>query len=314
MKLRPLPALADNYIWMLHDGCAALVVDPGDPTIVLQALEAEGVQLQAILVTHHHGDHVGGVAQLQRQTQAPVSVHPVSLCPNPARLQHLQHIHLLGLDITVLGVPGHTAGILPTIANPPTKIPSCFAAIRCSAQGVVAFEGTPAQMQASLALLMDLPDATRVCCAHEYTLSNLRFAATVEPDNHHIAEQIRICTAQRGKGLPTLPSTLGRERQINLLSAPNTCRLSRQRACMIPKASRMTACLRHCGYGKQLPMKRLLSLCLCALLTLVGCATSPLLKILRQQAPPVCSYVPVPSSSPSRRSATVRLQGRHPTH
>ena len=217
MKLRPLPALADNYIWMLHDGCAALVVDPGDPTIVLQALEAEGVQLQAILVTHHHGDHVGGVAQLQRQTQAPVFGPSGEPMPEPCtRLQHLQHIHLLGLDITVLGVPGHTAGHIAYYCQPANEDPILFCGdtLFCAGCGRL-FEGTPAQMQASLALLMDLPDATRVCCAHEYTLSNLRFAATVEPDNHHIAEQIRICTAQREQGLPTLPSTLGRERQIN---------------------------------------------------------------------------------------------------
>ena len=137
--------------------------------------------------------------------------------PEPCtRLRHLQHIPLLGLDITVLDVPGHTAGHIAYYCQPANEDPILFCGdtLFCAGCGRL-FEGTPAQMQASLALLMALPDATRVCCAHEYTLSNLRFAAAVEPNNPHIAEQIGICTAQRAQGLPTLPSTLGRERQIN---------------------------------------------------------------------------------------------------
>lgn len=217
MKLRPLPALADNYIWMLHDGHEALVVDPGDPTIVVQALESEGVQLQGILVTHHHGDHVAGVKALHDHTQAPVFGPAQEPVPEPyTPVSHGQHIRVLGLDISVLDVPGHTAGHVAFFCQPHGEDPVLFCGDTLFSAGCGRlFEGTPEQMQTSLALLMTLPDATRVCCAHEYTESNLRFAAAVEPHNRDITAHALTCRARLQQGLATLPSTLGRERQIN---------------------------------------------------------------------------------------------------
>jgi hydroxyacylglutathione hydrolase len=217
MKLIPLPAFTDNYFWMLHNGHTALVVDPGAAEPVMRALESEKVQLAAILVTHHHADHTAGVDFLRQATQAQVWGPLHEPIPAPyTPLQGGETIEVLGQAWQVLFVPGHTRGHLAfyTEKDPESPILFCGDTLFSAGCGRL-FEGTAAQMEQSLHLLANLPAATRVCCAHEYTLSNLRFAQAVEPGNEFIAQHTAHCRTLRDQGRPTLPSSIELERQIN---------------------------------------------------------------------------------------------------
>lgn len=217
MKLVALPAFTDNYIWMLHDGHEALVVDPGDAAPVVDALDRLGLALTGILVTHHHGDHVGGLAELLPRLQG--TVHgpagermPVSVIAHEAD----DTVAWRGLTFRVLDVPGHTSGHIAYFAEAAPGGPLLFCGDTLFSAGCGRlFEGTPAQMHDSLSKLAALPGETRVCCAHEYTLSNLRFALAAEPGNARLAEHAGHCQALRAEGRPTLPSTIALERQIN---------------------------------------------------------------------------------------------------
>jgi hydroxyacylglutathione hydrolase len=217
MKLIPLPAYVDNYIWMLHDGQQALVVDPGDAEPVILALQREGVHLQGILVTHHHADHTAGVDRLRQVTGAPVFGPAHEPMPEPLqRLVGGEVVRLLGLEFQVLDVPGHTAGHIAYFCPSVDASPLLFCGDTLFSAGCGRlFEGTPEQMLASLDQLAALPDATRVCCTHEYTLSNLKFALEIEPGNAQLVAYNAHCQALRAQGQPTLPSTLALERQIN---------------------------------------------------------------------------------------------------
>ncbi len=217
MNLLALPAFADNYIWMLHDGARAAVVDPGDPAPVQAALDDLHLELAAILVTHHHPDHVGGVDALRPRLKGPVYAPARENIPQPNQPLHDgQRIEVLGLPWRVLDVPGHTAGHIAYWQDDGADSPLLFCGDTLFSAGCGRlFEGTPAQMQASLARLAALPADTQVCCTHEYTLSNLRFAAAVEPHNLQRQQHEAACVAQRAAGRPTLPSTLTLERQIN---------------------------------------------------------------------------------------------------
>lgn len=202
---------------MLHDGHQALVVDPGDAQPVLQALQAQHLQLQAILVTHHHADHVGGVAELRQATGATVYGPAGEEMPEPLqRLAGGDTLDLLGLHFEVIDVPGHTAGHIAWYCRDCDGAPLLFCGDTLFSGGCGRlFEGTPAQMLASLDRLAALPGSTRVCCAHEYTLSNLRFARAVEPGNTALLDYSRLCEDLRARQLPTLPSTIAVERDIN---------------------------------------------------------------------------------------------------
>ncbi len=202
---------------MLHDGQHAWVVDPGDAQVVDQALQREGVQLQGILVTHHHPDHTAGVNFLRDSTGAQVYGPAHEPMPQPLlRVREGDTVRALGIDFQVLEVPGHTAGHIAYFGIPQGDGPLLFCGDTLFSGGCGRlFEGTPAQMQQALARLAALPDATRVCCAHEYTLGNLQFARVVEPDNAALLDYCLQAQHQRAKGLPTLPSNIGLERQIN---------------------------------------------------------------------------------------------------
>ncbi len=217
MKLIPLPAFQDNYLWFLHDGQRALVVDPGDAQPVLAALQATGLQLEAILVTHHHADHTGGVNQLREATGAKVWGPATENIPGPlVRLSEGSSIEVLGLDFRVFDVPGHTAGHIAYYCENMDGKPLLFCGDTLFSGGCGRlFEGTPAQMLASLDKLAALPGDTRVCCTHEYTLSNLKFAVAVEPGNAQLIDYRARCEALRAGGSPTLPSSIAVEKQIN---------------------------------------------------------------------------------------------------
>lgn len=217
MELIALPAFSDNYIWMLHDGREAIVVDPGEAAPVERALEERRLRLAAIVVTHHHADHVGGVDALRARLHGPVVGPAHERIPEPyAPLAGGDHVRLLGLRFEVIDVPGHTAGHIAYFVRIDGAAPILFCGDSLFSAGCGRlFEGTPEQMHASLERLMALPGESRVCCAHEYTLSNLRFAQAVEPGNAEVDAYTGRCEELRRIGRPTLPSTLAQERRIN---------------------------------------------------------------------------------------------------
>ena len=218
MKLAALPAFSDNYIWMLHDDHQAIVVDPGDAAPVQAALDAQGLALAAILVTHHHPDHVGGLDALRPRLRGLVHGPAKEAIPGPiVPLGGGDVITVMGLDFDVIDVPGHTAGHIAYVHRPTdggAPILFCGDTLFSGGCGRL-FEGTPAQMHQSLSTLAALPDDTQVCCAHEYTESNLRFAAAVEPDSPAVADALAHCRSLRAQGLATLPSSIAFERSVN---------------------------------------------------------------------------------------------------
>lgn len=210
----PLPAFRDNYIWLLRRGRSATVVDPGDAAVVDKALQEHGLKLDAILLTHHHSDHIGGVAELAAR-HSPQVFGPAGE-DIPAITRHVREgdeVSPGALDIrfTVLEIPGHTCSHIAYLA-PGVLFPgdTLFSA-GCGRL----FGGTPGQMYDSLQRLARLPGDTAVYCAHEYTLANLAFAHAAEPDNPARDAWQAECEALRSAGRPTLPSTIARERQIN---------------------------------------------------------------------------------------------------
>lgn len=217
MNLLPIPAFSDNYIWMLHDAEHAVVVDPGQAEPVLSTLAQRGLKLLGILVTHHHADHVGGVEAIRAATGAPVWGPAYESLPEPVtRVQGGDSIELLGGPWQVIDVPGHTSGHIAFFSTRAQSQPLLFCGDTLFSGGCGRlFEGTAAQMQASLDALAALPGNTLVCCAHEYTISNLRFAQAVEPNNPELAQYLEYCQQLRKNGLPTLPSTLQTELAIN---------------------------------------------------------------------------------------------------
>ena len=235
MNLAALPAFSDNYIWLLHDGRRAWVVDPGDAAPVQAALDANRLELAGILVTHHHPDHVAGIDALRTRLAADGQVHGPARerIPTPC-VPHGDGdlIDVLGVSFEALEVPGHTAGHLAYVQRDGAVAPLLFCGDTLFSGGCGRlFEGTPTQMAASLARLAALPADTRVCCAHEYTLANLRFAAQVEPGNEALAQYRQRCEAQRAAGQPTLPSTLAVELQINpFLRCGEACVVASARA------------------------------------------------------------------------------------
>lgn len=215
MHLLPLPALADNYIWLLHDDEGnAIVVDPGDAQVVEQALAAHRLQLRAILLTHHHLDHAGGMPALRARFGVPV------YAPVDERIE--QPVTLVGdgeyitlrkpaVRFEVLALPGHTLSHLAFVGAGLLFCGDTLFSLGCGRL----FEGTPAQMLASLDRLTHLPDDTLVCAGHEYTEANARFAQTIEPGSTDLLKRTEEVRNLREKGQPTLPVKLGSELASN---------------------------------------------------------------------------------------------------
>ena len=217
ISIIPIPAFRDNYIWAVRSGRFAAVVDPGDADPVLEWLAVNPVELSAILATHHHADHVGGVPALRARYDVPVY--------GPAHESIPRRTHPLGegdrivvpgieLGLSVFDIPGHTSGHIAYYALPPDPLVFCGDTLFAAGCGRL-FEGTPGQMWASLSKLAALDGNTRIYCGHEYTLANLRFAAAVEPGSADIRVRTAHETDKREQGLPTLPSTIGAERVTN---------------------------------------------------------------------------------------------------
>lgn len=217
MTLFPVPAFSDNYIWVLHNGERAVVVDPGQAEGVWHYLSLHGLQLDTILITHHHADHVGGVPSLRERSGARVIGPARETMPEPLlRVSEGSSVQALGLHFDVIDVPGHTAGHIAFYCAQTGSTPLLFCGDTLFSGGCGRlFEGTPADMLASLNKLAALPANTRVCCTHEYTLSNLRFGRAVEPHNPALRDHEALCKAWRSQNLPTLPSSIGLELSIN---------------------------------------------------------------------------------------------------
>jgi len=222
LQVWPIPAFDDNYIWCIHDGQSALIVDPGDAAPVLKYLEEKKLALRGILITHHHADHTGGILSLL-QALGSVPVYGPASIDIPARTNAMMEgdkfeVSEPRISLEVYEVPGHTLSNIAYFANMQANIvePMLFCGDTLFASGCGRlFEGTPTQMSQSLAKFIALPKNTLVYCTHEYTLSNIRFALAVEPNNPNLITWSETAKALRDQGLPTLPTTIGQELQVN---------------------------------------------------------------------------------------------------
>jgi hydroxyacylglutathione hydrolase len=218
LSVLALPAFQDNYLWLIHDGVHAAIVDPGDAAQVLAALEQHHLTLKAILLTHHHADHTGGVPALLRHADVPVfgpRADGIDAVTVPLAEGDLVQVPGLELTLRVLDVPGHTRGHIAYVRETPgAHWLFCGDTLFGAGCGRL-FEGTPGQMADSLGKLAALPEDTEVYCAHEYTLSNLRFAQAAEPGNAAVAARLEQDGARRAQGKATIPSNIGKERRTN---------------------------------------------------------------------------------------------------
>lgn len=211
-----VPALGDNYIWLLRtpDRSGAILVDPGDAAPVLEAIEHHGLELAAILVTHRHGDHVGGLREVAERWPVPVyGPATESIAGVTERVSGGDRVAVdaIGTEFVVIDTPGHTAGHVSFHGGGWLLCGDTLFAGGCGR----VFEGSHAQMHASLQRLAALPDTTHCCCGHEYTLANLAFACAVEPDNEALREREERAHALRDAGRPTVPFALAEERATN---------------------------------------------------------------------------------------------------
>ena len=217
LNVRPVRAFADNYIWLIEipsSPARVVAVDPGDAQPVLNELRRSGASLAAILLTHHHADHIGGAAELRSSFKIPV------IGPADSRIEGLtqsvgegQRVELpdLGLSFETLHVPGHTVSHIAFAGHGMLFCGDTLFSAGCGRM----FEGTPTQMNASLMRLRGLPPDTKVYCGHEYTAANLRFALAVEPDNAEAQAYRDRVAAIRARDLPSLPSVLALELHVN---------------------------------------------------------------------------------------------------
>ncbi|KEQ15069.1 hydroxyacylglutathione hydrolase [Endozoicomonas numazuensis] len=219
IQIRAIPAFQDNYIWLLSENSSqqCLVVDPGDAVVVEQSLEAWGLELSGILVTHHHWDHTNGIEALTKNRNIPVygpDNEAITSITHP--LRDSDTFTVLNTHFQILKTPGHTLDHIVFFSIPDQGDPFMFCGDTLFSAGCGRlFEGTAEQMQSSFDKLRSLPENTRIYCTHEYTLANLAFAKAVEPENHSIDNYLNRVTQLRQQHRPSLPSTIKLELTIN---------------------------------------------------------------------------------------------------
>lgn len=214
LHISPIPAFDDNYIWLLHHKSHAVVIDPGDAQVVIETLEKNNLTLSAILITHHHYDHIDGVAKLIEQTGARAYAPKYeNFAFEHTALAENDVIHLPEIDesFRVMWLPGHTLG---HIAYYNEQSLFCGDVLFSAGCGRL-FEGTPEQMLQSLNRLKQLNPATKVYCTHEYTATNIAFALTLDPDNETLIARQATIQQLRSQQLPSIPSTIAIELEIN---------------------------------------------------------------------------------------------------
>lgn len=216
LEIIPLAALKDNYIWLLKNKASGhiAIIDPSEAEPVLDLIDSEGLIPIAILITHHHWDHVGGIPGITAKYELPVytpKTESVSGSTNPVGEGDTVSLAELNLTFNLLDVPGHTSGAVAYYNDNMVFSGDTLFTAGCGRM----FEGTPPQMHASLSKFKSLPDNTLLYCGHEYTVANLQFAAVVEPENIAIQDRLRGAKKLRNNKQPTMPSTLGIEKQTN---------------------------------------------------------------------------------------------------
>ena len=215
LKISPINAFSDNYIWLIQTNEGNTLVDPGDSEPIISTIDKLGITIDDILITHHHFDHIGGLESLKPLIKGSV-IGPKN---NAIDLldKHVSEgdiIESIGLEFSIFEVPGHTLDHIAFYSETEKEVLFCGDTIFSGGCGRV-FEGTFEQMNHSLEKLISLPSKTEIYCAHEYTLSNLQFALMAEPDNVDLKEYELNSKNKREKNIPTIPTTLGQELQIN---------------------------------------------------------------------------------------------------
>lgn len=228
MEVRTVHAFDDNYIWLIgsRDNLHVAIVDPGDEEPVIARIEADGLQPEAILITHHHGDHTGGAQALAQRYGIPVYGPAGERIPAVShKLKEGDTVELpdCGLHFNVLDTPGHTRGHICYLGHDALFCGDTLFAGGCGRL----FEGTPEQMYQSLEKLRALPDDTVVYCAHEYTLANLTFALVAEPENRELQQRMQQVRALRAEDRDTVPSSMAEEKQTNPFLRSHVSELAR---------------------------------------------------------------------------------------
>ena len=215
INIEPIEAFSDNYIWLLTTNEGSIVIDPGESNNLLKILNQRNLDLRAILITHHHFDHTGGIDEIVSQKSIDVYGPKNNIDTINIRVKHGTIIELLGIQFEVIEIPGHTLDHIAYFSeNQGNPVLFCGDTLFAGGCGRV-FEGTLEQMHDSLSLLKKLPLNTKIYCGHEYTQSNLKFAKSVEPLNENIISRYNRVCKLREKGIPTLPSTIELELATN---------------------------------------------------------------------------------------------------
>ncbi len=234
MKLISIPALQDNYIWLLHDhNHHCIIIDPGESHQVLAILQQQHMIPDAILLTHHHHDHTAGVSGIIAHYPDTPVYGPEETASKGASviIKDGDNIIINNHNFSIIAVPGHTSGHIAWYSAPYLFCGDTLFSAGCGR----IFEGTSQQMYASIQRLMQFPDETLICCAHEYTLSNIEFARQILPEDNELAAWQKQAVELRAQKQPTIPTTLRLERVVNLFLRCNDVNLKNKLGMLIPE-------------------------------------------------------------------------------